>query len=441
MADIATTYVLEDFIAAFNRFEAEENLFELRDGQGFPWWDLVRYRVQFALCAQRDIYGDQKVAPSSKTVRARSFLRQAWRLVCDIGTLCLLRRDRIRCLVVSSRALDHVETTLDAEMGRGRAALVVNKLGHYANPHIAIAGQSVAFFSRLYARVCRVPSEVEKDIRRLAHLIGKHFHSDVDFFALMTSKYREHLAAQQAWSFILSRTRAADRVIYVNDDTLKTLVFLARRRGIATEEVQHAYMGKSHNAFSYPPLKNVLESLPDKVIIDRDTGDITYPVQKVIMQRSAKSATLEARDIDVLIAASPSRQDETIGVVAALLDKGLRLVVKLHPAQTLKSSGLGAHFSPEKLAIHSGDEEFCALASRARVFVPVNATSTTTFEAVENGARLVVVDFGGVKTTSMNDGIVSARAGSLETLPDIVIAQLNIDHTNAISKKGAHRET
>ena len=428
MADIATTYVLEDFIAEFNRLEAQEKLFELRDGQGFPWWDLVRYGVQFALCAQRDIYGYQKVTPSSKIVRALSFLRQFWRLVCDVATLCLLGRGRIRCLVVSSRALNHVETTLDEEMGRGRAALVVNKLGHYANPHIAIAGQSVAFFTRLYARVCRVPSEVEQDIRRLAHLIGKHFHSDADFVALMTSKYREHLAAQKAWSFILSRTRAADRVIHVNDGTLKTLVFLARRRGIVTEEVQHAYMGRSHIGFSYPPLTNVPETLPDKVIIDRDTGDITYPVQKVIVQRPYNPSISVTRDIDVLIAASPGRQDQTIAIVAALGETGLRLAVKLHPAQTEESSGLRAHFSPAQVAIHNGAEDFCALAARAYVFVPANATSTTTFEAVENGARLVTVDFGGVKRTSMNDEIVSARAGSLETLPNVILEQLNIAH-------------
>lgn len=441
MADIATTYVLEDFIAAFNRFEAEENLFELRDGQGFPWWDLVRYRVQFALCAEHGIYGYQKVEPRSKMVQARSFLRQTWRLVYDIAKLCLLDRSRIRCLVVSSRALVHVKTTLDAEMRQGRTALVVNKLGRYADPHIAVAGQSVAFFTRLYARVCRVPPDVEQGVRRLANQIGEQFHSDADFVTLMTSKYREHLAAQKAWSFILSRTRAVDRVVYVNDDTLKTLVFLARKRGMATEEVQHAYMGRSHIAFSYPTLINVPETLPEKVIIDRDTGDITYPVQKVIVRRPSNPSISVTRDIDVLIAASPGRQAETLAMVAALLDKGLRLAVKLHPVQTVKSSGLRAHFSPEKVAIHSGDEDFCALASRAHVVVPVNATSTTAFEAVENGARVVVVDFGGVKRTSMNNGIVSARAGSLETLPSVVLTQLNIDQTDSSGSKGTHHET
>lgn len=433
---------IEEFISGFNQYEANQGYFDLRDRDEFPWWDLVRYRVQFALCAERGFYGRQKSAPSPKIVRARSFMRQSWQLVRDVATLSMLAPSHVQILVVSSRALPHVTTILDEEKRQGRRAIMFNKEGFAPAPHVAVAGQSIAFFTRLYANACQMPSDIEEDVRRLADQIRKRFQSDVDFFALMSRKYCEHLAAQKAWSFVLNRSPAVDRIIYANDDTLKTLVFLAHGRGIATEEAQHAYMGRSHIGFSYPPLTRLPETLPDRVIINRDTGDITYPVHKVIVQRHpTNQATDTTRDLDVLIAASPVCRDETIGIVTALADKGLRLAVKLHPMQTQESSGLRAHFPPEIVAIHTGSEDFCTLASRAHVFVPANVTSTTALEAVENGARLVVVDFGGVKRTSMNDGIVSARADSLEALPNVIWSQLNTKHPAAGGSKGICHET
>jgi MoxR-like ATPase len=64
------------------------------------------------------------------------------------------------------------------------------------------------------------------------------------------------------------------------------------------------------------------------------------------------------------------------------------------------------------------------LAWRARIYIPVNATSTTAFEAAEMGARVVLVDIDGVKKTSISDRVASARANSLEALPWVVRSQI-----------------
>ncbi|WP_416898621.1 MAG: hypothetical protein ACMVY4_02500 [Minwuia sp.] len=428
---------IEEFIAAFNNYEVQAGLFDLHDSMGCPWWDLVRYRVQFALCVERGIYGYQSVPPLRRSDRARNLFRQGRRLLRDIGKISVLGNRNVGSILVSTRHSAHLTEVLCSEESRGRVALVVNHSGEVPAPHLAIAKRSVDFYVRVAAYGERLPSEVASEACQLAERLRDRFESETDLFDLIARKYREHLAARRAWSFVLDRARALDRVIYINDDTLKTLVFLARRRRIATEELQHGYMGRSHVAFSYPRLANLPETLPDKVIISRDTGDIVYPVEQVVM---AKTVTVSAnggrRDIDVLIGASPTLWKETVGIVSALVKQGLSLAVKLHPAQTADRSGLRQQFSVDEIAIHEGHEDFCTLARRARIYVPANPTSTTTFEAVENGARLIVVDFGGVRKTTINDGMTSARVSSLQDLPDAVFSQL----THGASATGLHKE-
>lgn len=418
------TAPLEDFIAAFNRFETETEVFALSDGQGYPWWDLVRYRVQFALCVERNIFGRSSARPRSKLVRAQSFARQVWRLVRDIARLRGRGTGQARTLIVSQRSLDYIDGVAAAEIERGHQVLLVNKTGEVSAPHMAIASQSIQFFTRLTQRTQRVPPEVEQDARRLAGYIRAHFDSNVDVFGVIAAKYCEELVARRVWSFILDQTSAVERVIYVNDDMLKSLVVLARTRGIDTEEVQHAYMGRAHIGFSYPPLDDALATLPDRVIVTRDTGDITYPVDKVILETKVNGRDPVPRDIDVLIGSSPARGKETSDIVAALVGQGLRLAVKLHPAETKDTSEIAARFSPKEIAIHAGGEDFCDLAWRARLFVPVNATSTTVFEAAEMGARVVLVDIDGVKKTAISDRVASARANSMEALLGVVRSQI-----------------
>ena len=421
-----STAPLEDFIAAFNRYEAETGIFALRDEHGVLWWDLVRYRVQLALCVERDIHGRSPAPPSPKLVRAKSFATQARRLVRDM--IQLRRRDirHARTLVVSRRSLDYIEGVTAAEAERGEGVFFVNKSGDSRAPDMAVTYQSIQFVSRLALRAQRLPPEVAQEARRLADDIRKRFNSEADIFGVIAKKYREELVARRVWSFILGRARAVERVLYVNDDMLKSFVVLARARGIDTEEVQHAYMGRTHIGFSYPPLNGALATLPNRVIVTRDTGDITYPVEHVFVKTMTKERIAVPRTIDVLIGSSPSLRKETEDVVAALVGQGLRVVLKLHPSETKESSAIVARYSAEEVMVHAGEEDFCDLVWRAHVFIPVNATSTTAFEAAEMGARVILIDIGGFKKTAITDGVASARTGSLQALPGVVRSQLSV---------------
>lgn len=422
-SQIPTT--IEAFVKAFNRCEAEAGVFALRDAENYPWWDLVRYRVQFALCVERDLhrYSSASALPS-KFVRAKSFARQMRRLVRDVTRLRGHRIREARTLVVSKRSLDYIDTIAGAEAERGRAVLLVNRSGEAPAPQMALTYQSIQFLTRMVQRAQRLPPAVDQAARRLAYDIRVRFDSQVDVFGVIATKYREEMVARRIWSVILDQAGAVERVIYVNDDTLKSLVMLARARGIDTEEVQHAYMGQAHIGFSYPPLDSALATLPDRVIITRDTGDITYPVERVEVKTTSKQRGAVPRDIDVLVGSSPTRQEETAAVIAAMVGHGLRLAVKLHPAETKATSKIAARFSPQEVAIHAGDEDFCDLAWRARVFVPINATSTTAFDAAEMGARVVLLHYGGVKKTAVSDAVTSAHVYSLDDLPVAVLTQV-----------------
>ena len=428
------TAPLNEFIAAFNLYEAETGVFALRDEHGIPWWDLVRYKVQFVLCVERDIYNGSSAAASPKLVRAKSIARQARRLMRDM--IQLRRRDirHARTLVVSRRSLDYIEGVTAAEAERGKGVFFVNKSGNACAPDMAVTSQSIQFFTRLALRAQRLPPEVALEARRLADDIRKRFDSEADIFGIIAKKYREELVARRVWSFILGRARAVERVLYVNDDMLKSLVVLARARGIDTEEVQHAYMGSAHIGFSYPLLDSALATLPDRVIVTRDSGDITYPVEQVFLKTVTKQRAVFPRDIDVLIGSSPTWQRETAAIVMSLVGQGYRLAIKLHPAETMEASEVAARFSPEEVVIHVGDEDFCDLAWRARLFIPVNATSTTAFEAAEMGARVVLVDIDGVKKTAISDGVASAHASSLEALPRVVRSQIAASEADQMTR-------
>lgn len=118
---------LESFIAAFNRYEVEAGAFALKDSQGYPWWDLVRYRVRFALCVEREIYGRTEALPRAKLVRAWSFAQQALRLLRDFARLHGRGAGRARALIISRRAIDYLTDVAAAEAEHGHGMLFVSR--------------------------------------------------------------------------------------------------------------------------------------------------------------------------------------------------------------------------------------------------------------------------------------------------------------------------
>jgi len=420
---------LERFVVLFNRYELDAGLFECCvDARGFAWWDVARYSVQMALCVERGIIGGSQAARRSTLSRATGAIRQCGAMVVDLIRLGAIGLSSIDAVFVYGREVDSLRTDLASTIGR--RLIVSNVDGGGRAGDIRVAKRSIDLFVRLSSRAIRVPTSVTEQADRIAAGIKVLFDSRVDIRALILDRYRRHLAARTLWVRVLARAKDAVLVGYVNDDTLKTLVSLASAKGISTREYQHGYMGRSHVAFSYPSLGSRLPTIPDEVVIEFDSGDIVYPTAIVLAAPAELAASATgARDIDVLVGGSPTRNADALAIVAILVDRGLSLAVKLHPAQTAEASGLRPRFESSRVMVFTGSVDFRALAARSKIYVPANPTSTTSFEAAALGARVVAVDYEGIKLTSAIDHVVAARVDAIEQLPAVIAAMLARDFT------------
>jgi len=414
---------LDEFIAAFNRFESQHRVFDLRDDNLIPWWDLVRYRVQFELCVERGIYGRATAASVSKTKRARSFVRQFVQLVRDLVTLYRPKMREVQTIALSRRRLRYIENIAG---NKDDVVLFASAQGVPTAPsQLSVSAQSFQFFTRLAKRFAPVPADVSREAQKLASEICSEFKSDCDIFKIITSKYREELVLRHIWGFILNRAFAAKRMIFVNDDMVKTFVAMARAKGMDSEEVQHAYMGRSHIAFSYPDHIDALATFPDRVVITRDTGDITYPVEKRLVAPERLNVSHIHRDIDVLIASSPTRRERTHQVIRAMVGQELKVAVKLHPAENIETSGISKKFATDDVLVIDNGDDFSEWAARAHICIPVNATSTTAIEALEMNASVIYLDFEGTIRFEKATSSASINTDYLAELQKITMHRLS----------------
>lgn len=405
---------LEVFIAAFHEFEQQHNLFATCvDHEGFGWWDLVRYKVQFQICVDRGLFGASAAVAQPFFSRFRKAGADGIRLGRDMALLRAAERSEVTRLYVYGRVVKSLEDDVAAAEKR---AFQITAAGPWGPS--AISKRSIDLLIGTLARSRVIDAAVQKHMVEICGHLARTFGATPKYHAIMRQKYGWHLASQTIWRRILGWFPNLTQLGFVNDDSLRTLIALANAKGIVTREYQHGYAGKSHIAYSYPPLPEVPLTLPNELLVERDTGDITFPAKLLFQERSILGPVMDAppRDLDVLIGGSPTRNEDAHLLAASLVNRGLSVAVKLHPAQTVSASGFRSSFTPEQLVIFEGDSSFVDLARRAKIYLPANPTSTTVYEAVENGAKLAVVDFGGERVTETIDKLVSIRADTVEHL-------------------------
>lgn len=425
--------LLQEFIHSFNQFESDAKLFSLRNTHGLPWWDLVRFQVQYALCVENNIYRNRRILEKKTKgifVALRRLLILSWRLFCDIINIQCFALRRPKLIVVYTRSLSLDDIAIVAESERNKPILLVNTDGSACSPHAAIHFQSIDLLVRILGKFQRLSPNVLHDVNRISALIGSYFKSDLDFFAIITKKYREEMASRLVWSLILRQFSAVNKVVYINNDKLKSLVVLSREKGLCTYELQHGYIGSTHIGYSYPKLNGLVPSLPHWVIVKRNTGDIGYPVKQLfIYPRSVHNAS-NVRDIDVLIGVSPTYRMETVDIIRVMVGKGYRLAVKLHPSDNNQRLEIERSLRGGDYKLYAGSDDFCWLASRSCIYIPSHALSTTVFEAIEMGAFVISVNYHGNAISAAVDGLASV---SVETIQDLPLAVWS--HLSAIKKQ------
>lgn len=414
---------LEHFITAFHDFEQHHNLFaDCVDREGFGWWDLVRYKVQFQICVDRGLFGASAAVAQPFLTRIGTAGADVVRFGRDMALLYAVERRGVTHLYIYGRAIKSLEDDLAAA---GEKALQIAPAGWQG--HATISKRSVDLLIGTLVRSQVIDAVVQQQMSDICGHLASAFGNSPNYQSVMQQKYGWHMASQTIWRRLLGRFPSLTQLGFVNDDSLRTLIALANAKGIVTREYQHGYAGKSHIAYSYPPLPEVPITLPNEMLVERDTGDITFPAKLLFQEAEIPEPVLNAqpRDLDVLIGGSPTRNEDAHILAASLVDRGLSVGVKLHPAQKISTSGFGSSFTREQLVIFEGNSSFVELAKRTKIYLPANPTSTTVYEAVENGAKLAVVDFGGERVTETVDKLVSIRADSVEQLLPQALALLD----------------
>lgn len=410
---------LERIIRLFNAYETP-NFDRYVDPDGFCWWDAMRFILVHNLSVEQGTHGAAPVDPP-KPIPARmaSLARQVWAMQREFAAFLAMPRKRFTTLHIGNRVLPYMKDSL---AGAPRPTLLIGNIARLDADH-GITKQSVDFAIRLLTPRMKPSPEVVEAAKTIARELSGIYDTKLDLEAMILARYRMNMAGRRVWTWLLDRLPNVERIVYVNDDTLKFATFLANTRGIDTEEVQHGYMGASHGAFAYPPLGNPPRTMPDRCVIGRDTGDIVYPAPLKHVPEPTPEVDLKPlaeRPYDVMVGASPKQVKETIAIVEALAPRGWKVAVRLHPAQT--EAGFRAAM-PEDLrdtAIIAQRLSFFEAAAQARIYVPVASYSTTGFDAADMNCKVVLLHRDGLKASKILDSVASAETDSLAALPSIV---------------------
>lgn len=409
----------ETLVAQVNAFEAQHDLFaRCIDGEGFGWWDLVRYEVWAAIARQRGIHKTISASPRGTLAKAAAAFHRARRLA------------RVEAFVRASSPLagrnslflfNRLTPNLASDLAAARGArFVVCKSG------IALEGggdlDKAGFedAAKLAMRRQAVPEDVRHAMEALDDLLRAEFGESLYFRPIMHRKYLRHLAHLELWAKMLDRLPSLGLVAFVLDDTTRSLTFLAKRRLIRTREYQHCEMVPWQISFSYPDGLENPATLADEVIVHRPASGVHYPPEVVLRPLARSPVHTRERDIDILVGSSPTRRAEMVEIVRHLVGNGWTIAVKLHPAQLSVGADLAPFVDRGEVTVYDKTTDFADICRRARIYVPSNPASTTTFEAHDEGASVVVVDYDGEKLTSSIDQAVTARANSPGELPAVV---------------------
>lgn len=420
---------LERIIRLFNIYEVS-NFERYLDPDGFCWWDAMRFILIHNLSVEQGTHGAAPVdKPAPLPTRMASLARQIWATQREFAGFLTMPRSSFKTLTISNRALPYLKQAMATET---EPMLLIGNTERL-DTRYGITKQSVDFAVRSLTPRMRPAPEIAVAAQTIARELGDIFDTELDIERIVLARYRMNMAGRMVWTWLLDRMPALDRIILVNDDTLKFATHLANRRGIDTEEVQHAYMGASHGAFAYPPLDNPPNTMPGRCVVTRDTGDIVYPTMLKFVPGPLPEVELEPlaeRPFDVMVGASPKQVKETVAIVEALASRGWKVGVRLHPAQT--EVGFRAAL-PEALAdtpVVDAGLSFFESAALARVFVPVASYSTTGFEAAEAGCKVILLHREGRKSSNILDSVASGIAYDAAALPGVIAPILAMDAEN-----------
>jgi len=393
---------IDILISTLNKIEI--SFFSLRkDKLSPPWWDFVRYIVINNICIERGIYASHKsinIYKKSKFEQLDYSFKRIFELFLFINTLFKLRFKSISNIYISSRSPSSLfkinkKTLIIGNQKSKNKNLFVSKI---------ILDKLIFFYSQFL--IC--PKIVKNDISKIDEILKKEFKSNLNFKNIMVNKYSLAIASIHIWKFLFLLMPNIKKIGYINDDKQKGLVFLANNKKIKTCEIQHAYMGKSHEAFAYPKLDIIPSTIPKDTFLFFNSNDIVYPsniINKGIIKKNKIKLSKASCDFDVLLGSSPRKSNETRELLTLINSFNLRVAIKLHPVESLEFFSYEIKNLSNKLTIFSGQEDFKKIAAKSIIYIPISHNSMSIFDAQMEGCYTIIFDPRGRKLTNMTDKI------------------------------------
>jgi hypothetical protein len=382
---------LDEFTDRFFAIEKRLGLFSDRSG-GVPWWDAVRYHVYEFLFAA--LAGAATVRPCRRALHARALgwiqrtsLRMQLHLrvaLFDYETM-VLRAPRQK---KNGRPLDAgIDDVVALCPGR---ALTIDTFPHYY--HLPRRDSQ------------RRKMNAQAGIDRLMDALTREFGSSWDgsgLRELIAAQLTNFQSALAAYRQLLARVRP--RLIVMTQNGMEKALFLAASEAqIPLIEGQHALIGRTHPAYSYPA---------DADYADRGTFPTVFLAFSQYWIRScfypAKRCVAVGNDHFVIGALPPPTEPGTVMFVSGelshdvLRDWAVRLapaipnrkiIYKLHPNQHRASRAIQQEFEPFK-NVEVIDGSVSARALLPRVGHVVLIQSTVTLEALQTGRRVCILPF------------------------------------------------
>lgn len=408
---------IDEIIIAINKLEV--TFFNLRIKDNGPqWWDFLRYSVVNNICIERKIYTPYKSKDLYKKnifKKIITILKLIIELIKFFKSLIFLRFLGIQNIFISSRKPNELSRISN------KSLIIGNK--NY-NPTILfiskiILDKIIGLLS--YFIIC--PNTIHRDIKKISLSIKNEFQSNINFELLLLNKYKLTISSIYIWRLIIFLIPKLEEIKYVNDDMQKGLVFLANELDIKTCEIQHAYMGKSHEGYAYPKLKSALNTIPNETHIFFDSSDIIYPskiIQKESITKLNKNNEPVKKEFDLLIGSSPRKSIETRRILQILTPYSFRIAVKLHPVESINDFLNNNYTNINNVDLFDSQHSFNEIAFKSTLYLPISHNSTSIFDAYKMGCFCIIYDSEGRKLTNMTDKIDSCYCFSESSLGPLI---------------------
>ena len=412
---------IDQIIQEFNKFEVP--FFEYqKNAKDIKYWDFVRYDIIHSICIEKGLYCNSKIHKKNILFKIPNTLKIFKDFFISLRNFLCINTNEISFLSISGRKFNELFSHNDYK--NNRTLFVGKDLSNYTN---IISKDSVERLINIISNFVIFPKEVEIQSKNITKTINNSISTNINIEKIIKEKYKRAKASVYFWEFIFNNfLKNIISIKFTNDNLQKSIVYLSHKSNIKICEIQHAYMGKSHEGFSYPYLKKKPITIPNDTILFFDSKDITYPSNLILNVNLEKqiSQIKENLFIDLLIGSSPKTSSQIKNILEIINNQNLNIGLKLHPAENFSEIALNESYNYKSFKIFNGKKDFSNIISKTKIYIPVTQNSTTIFEAKKYNCKIIIFEPNGRKLSSMLDLVKPIYCYSSDSLKSLILQLL-----------------